>query len=80
MTDIWQLEIIQPSGNVFVICGSEDVLRQAYDEWRDAVKQPDGVAPVVLEVVGFCNSADRAEHTIAVRLEDIWGLALTKLY
>lgn len=80
MNGVWQLEIIQPSGNVFFICGSESVLRMAYNEWQEAVKQPDGVAPVVLEVTGFCNLADRAEHTIAVRLEDIWGLALTNLY
>jgi hypothetical protein len=80
MDGVWQLEIIQPSGNVFIICGSEDVLRTAYDEWREAVKQPDGVAPPVWEVTGFCNSADRAEHSLAIRIEDIWGLALTKLY
>lgn len=80
MTDIWQLERVDRDGNVFVICGSEDVLRIAYDGWREAVKLPDGTQSVLWEVTGFCNTADRAETTWAIRMEEIRGLALTKLY
>lgn len=80
MTDIWQLKIVDLSGNSFIICGSEDVLRTAYDEWREGVSRPDGTRPALWEVTGYCDSADRAEASWAIRMEEIRGLALTKLY
>lgn len=80
MNGVWQLKIVDSSGNAFVVCGTEDVLRTAYDEWREAAKQPDGVSSPVWEVTGYCDSADRAECSYAMRMGDIRGLALTKLY
>lgn len=78
--NIWSLRIVDVNGGSQPVCGAEEVLRATYEEWKNMVGQPDGTTEKLLEVIGMCDSADRAELSFAIRSEDIRAMSLTKLY
>ncbi len=76
--ETWQLRIMV-EGIDTMVCGTEEVLRDAYNEWCAHVKEPNGMEGL-WEVIGHCDSADRAECRVALRISEIKGLSLVRLY
>ncbi len=79
MDGIWRLEVLIDNGTRWNVHGSEDVLRAAYDELRQAKLAP-ATAPKIIEISGMHDTADRAEQTVFVESESIKAVDLTKIY
>jgi hypothetical protein len=79
MDGIWRLEILIDNGTGWKVHGSEDVLRAAYGELKQAKLEP-ATAPKIIEVSGMHDTADRAEQTIFVETESVKAADLTKIY
>jgi len=80
MTEVWKLEITDDNGVVQRVCGSQEVLTRAMDEWEAAAVAPDGTGSKLLKVHGFCDTSDRAEIILACKIEMIRHACLTRLY
>lgn len=79
MDGIWRLEVLIDNGTAWRVHGSEDVLRAAYDELKQAKLEP-ATAPKIIEVSGMHDTADRAEQTIFMEPEAVKAVDLTKIY
>ncbi len=75
MNNFWALKIMVEGGHIFEICGAEDVLRGALEEWSSGEYEGGK-----LTVNGVFDSADCAEHIVVVKREEIIGMSLLKRY
>ena len=74
MYELWSLRInAEESGGWQEICGSEAILREAIEEWKNG-----GIA--FLTVEGIFDTADRATHTLVIKREAIISMSLTRRY
>lgn len=79
MNTLYRLIMTDDHGITYTINGSEEVLRAAYNELKEAMS---GVydGGVMVEINGMTDSADRAEHTLLVKASSIIALSITKMY
>lgn len=78
--ECFRLELIDTRGTSFQLVGTEEVMRAAYEDVMEAMESPDGVGKKVLKYTAWCDSADRAENTICVRVSELVCARLIKLY
>ena len=70
--DFWQLRIGFLAGEDRYVCGTEDVLRAAYDEIRDHLAAPDGTSGQrAISVSGMSASMDRLAVELTVLCETV---------
>jgi hypothetical protein len=73
--NVWKLTITDKQ-SAYAICGSEEVLRDAMDQWTETTIDTGGI--IVIE--GFTDSADRAKHKLAVKRDEIVCMSIYKMY
>ena len=79
--EVWGLKLHDHSGTVLMVCGEQEILKQAQEEWRQCVTTvDDGSAPKVITVLGYCDTADRAEVTVVFRPDQYDAVSLYKVY
>jgi hypothetical protein len=78
--EFYRLTVTDRQGISHQITGAKEVMREGWKNLLDALEMPDGTAPTVVRIEGMCDSADRAEHSLAIKVSEIVGLNLTKLY
>lgn len=76
--ECWRLEFIDRNAVKHVVFGSEDVLRQAVDEWKSTLVV-DGTGPKLIEVHGHTDTSDRAHATLGVKAEDILAYSVVRM-
>ena len=77
--DYWRLSVQLPQG-LWKINGSELVIRQAYDEIVEAMNRVDGTGESkTVSVHGMSDTADRAEHSMAVNVSDIQAVDIVRM-
>lgn len=70
---IWRLQIQLTSGQVWTVHGDEKTLREAGDEFSEGTL-------IWVHIKGFCNTADRAVHTLCVKNMEVIGWDLVEMY
>ncbi len=79
MDGVWHIDVLVEGGTKWSTNGTEEVIHAAYNELKDAKQNPATAASLV-EISGFCDTADRAELTIFVSVESVVGVSVTRLY
>lgn len=79
VSEIYRLCIFDKDAVAHYICGAEDYLRAVYNEIVEMMGNPDGVGTTVVQVVGYCDSADRAECNFAIRSDHIASVAFIRV-
>ena len=78
--EVWKLQVISTGDGAWEVCGTEEVMRAAYDEIKAILDAGDtGVAPAAFSVTGFWDTADRAESNLVLRTPEIRGARLTRM-
>ncbi len=80
MTNPWWRLLIRGGGESYLVLGSEEIMRASFDELTEAMNATDGTAPKVVIIKGFADAADRAERHLAVCVEDVVMVDLTKWF
>lgn len=80
MQETWRLRVLNGQGTMFEVCGLEEMLRIAFDEWKERKTNPEIPDNKLFEVTGWCDTSDRAEYTICLSMEDTVGVSLVRLY
>ena len=76
----WRLSVQLPQG-VWKICGSETVIRCAYDELVEAMNCLDGTSQSKTVMVhGVSDTADRAEHSMTVKASEVQAIDIMRMY
>lgn len=72
------LQVITANSTYSVVVSKDigDIAKKEWKEWNENVARNDHD---LLEVDGMCNSCDRNERSIVVRMEQIEGIDLYKL-
>lgn len=86
MIPVWQIKFVDGSGTPIEVCGSEEVLRTAFDEavaGMEALSAPgatDSAAKKLIRIEGFTDGADRAEATLVILVDTIAAMYLFRVY
>ncbi len=75
----WQITAIDRNGSIFTLTGSEEVMRQAYDDWKQEPGRLEGTAAELWEVRGVTDSADRTNASLIFRRDCLAALILVEL-
>ena len=78
MSDIWRLSVMENNGQHLAVHGAEEILRAAIEDWQHWMKN--GEIDKYLEVLGYTDSADRADHLYVVKYENISSMSLVQIY
>jgi hypothetical protein len=78
MKEYWRLTIERPWGPCSV-CGTEQVLRQALDEWREYRKERTHDDKAFITIHGFTDTADRADCEMTFLLEHVQSMCLIQM-
>lgn len=75
---IYMLQVLTANSTYNVVVSKDigDIAKKEWKEWNENVARNDHD---LLEVSGTCNSSDRGERSIVVRMEQIEGIDLYKL-
>lgn len=78
----WKLVVEKPMG-MLEICGEEEVLRSAVQEWEDWMGANHDLDPMdqhrVIRIEGYSNSADRTSMSIVCPVGAISGFCLMEI-
>lgn len=77
---LWKIELYNTHGGTIYVLAQEDLAREALAEWRAYALAPDGTGSALIEVHGMTDTADRAEMTTCLRLQDLWGVSIFRMY
>ncbi len=79
LPEIWTLVFFDRAGTRLAISGKRELLQIACEEWEHAKTACDGTGDKVVRVEGFTDSADRAEMTLRVVVEDTTAVVLNRM-
>lgn len=69
MTGYWRLTVYLRGGNNHYIVGTEETMRDSFEQIENAMKTDMGVKAVLVH--GCSDTYDRAESTMLVSIEDV---------
>lgn len=75
---IWMLKLCDNHGNNWCVYGTEDIMREAFDQWKRSVESCMSNNEL-LEVIGFCDDAKRTRYEVRMKVDSIVGAFLTEL-
>lgn len=78
MKEYWRLTIMFTWSSVSV-CGTEDVLRTAIDEWRAYLESDTYDEHEACTILGFTDTADRAPCEFTFLLHEARGMSLVRM-
>lgn len=79
-TNPWYSLLIRCGGDTWKVLGSEEMMRASFDELVEAMNATDGTASKIVTIEGISDTADRAERRLAVRVENVDMVDLTKWF
>lgn len=79
LPEIWTLAFYNHAGTRLAISGKFEILAAACDEWNEAKTACDGTGSKIIKVEGFTDTADRAEMTLCVVVDEMSAAILNRM-
>ena len=78
--EVWKLQVISAGDGAWEVCGTEEVMRESYDEITRILDAGDTITiPPAIKVTGFWDTADLAECNLVLRTAEVRGARLTRM-